>query len=101
MLRISFTAGFIAGLTTAAVICGPALAQSNPNLPPCYNDKVSNSGSQTIRMVSGQVFQAYPGSAGRLAGWLPLDKVEVCYLGGSAVQITDLNNNKQIKALRK
>jgi hypothetical protein len=96
MLRISM----IAGLITAAAICSPALAQSNPNLPPCYKDHVTNTNGLMIRMGSGQVFQAYPGSGGRLSTWLPLDKVDICFLGGAAYQITDLNNGKQIKALR-
>ena len=96
MLRISPTAGLI----IAATIFGPALAQTNANLPACYDDKVLNANGLMVRMGSGQIFQGYPGSAGRLASWLPLDKVKICPLGGSAYQITDLSNNKQIKALR-
>ena len=96
MLRISLTAGLI----TAATIFGPALAQTNSSVPACYNDKVLNSNGLIVRMGSGQVFQGYPGSGGRLATWMPLDKVKICPIGGSAYQITDLSNNKQIKALR-
>lgn len=96
MLRVSLTAGLLA----AATLWGPALAQTNPNLPACHEDKLLNSNGLMMRMGSGQVFQAYPGSGGKIAFWLPLDKVKLCPLGGSAYQITDLNNNKQIKALR-
>lgn len=96
MSRIHFIAGLI-----LAVSCGQALAQSDATVPACYNDKISNASGLMIRMGSGQIFQAYPGSSGKLASWLPLDKVKICYIGGSAVQITDLSNNQQIKALRK
>lgn len=96
MLRVTFTAG----LLIAGTIFGPALAQSHSNLPACYNDQLINANGLMVRMGSGQVFQGYPGSAGRLANWLPLDKVKICYLGGSSYEITDLNNNKLIKALR-
>ena len=95
MPRISIFAGLIFALS-----CGQALAQSNATVPACYNDKISNSSGLMIRMQSGQIFQAYPGSAGKMASWLPLDKVQICYIGGSAVQITDLSSKKQIKALR-
>jgi hypothetical protein len=97
MLRMSFTAG----LLIAATICGPAMAQSNANLPPCSNDQVLNTNGLMIRMGSGLIYQAYPGSSGRLSSWLPLDKLKICPLGGSAYKITDLNNNKQVNALRK
>jgi hypothetical protein len=96
MLRIPFTTG----LVIATTVFGPALAQSNSNLPACYSDRVSNAGGLMVRMGSGQLFQGYPGSGGKLASWLPLDKVKICPLGGSAYQITDLNNNKQINALK-
>jgi hypothetical protein len=95
MLRISFTAGLL-----LATICGPALAQSSANGSACYNDQVSNSGALIIRMGSGQIFKAYPGSAGKLATWLPLDKVKICPLGGASYEITNLSNNRQVKALR-
>ena len=46
-----------------------------------------------VNPASGQVFQAYPGNGPALSGWLPLDKVSVCKIGGTGVQITNLSKN--------
>jgi hypothetical protein len=103
MSRISIIVGFVLVLG-----CGQAYAQNNTNSgensatsPVCYNDKIINTNGQSIRMNSGQVFQAFPGSNPTLSGWLPLDKVKICRLGGSGYEITDLAKNNQVKALRR
>jgi hypothetical protein len=91
----------IVGLVSA-LACGHAFAQANANSPVCYNDKMLNTNGLFIRTGSGLVFQAYPGSGAKLSSWLPLDKISVCRIGGSAVEITNLSRkNQQVKALRK
>jgi hypothetical protein len=90
----------LAGLVLAFG-CGEALAQSNPPSPVCYNGKIVNTNGSKIRMDSGQVFQAYPGSNSKLSFWTPLDKVSICHIGGAAVEITNESKAGQsVKALR-
>jgi hypothetical protein len=103
MLRNSLIIGFV-----LVIGCGHAFAQNNTSAgensatsPVCHNDQVLNTNGQSIRMASGQIFQAYPGSNSTLSFWTPLDKVKVCRLGGSAYEITNLNRKNEVKALRK
>lgn len=73
-----------------------AFAQST-----CRDDKILNTNGRMIRLSSGWVLQGYPGSNATMSSWLPLDKVVVCPLGGSAYSITDSSQrNSTIKALR-
>jgi hypothetical protein len=76
------------------------MGQSTGMSSPCRPDKVLNTNGAYIKLASGQVFQAYPGSGPALSAWLPLDKVTVCKIGGTGVQITDLDKNgMSVKAL--
>lgn len=95
MTRILFAVWFLLGISAAQ-------AQSQTSAPQhCWNDKLSNTNGIRIRLQSGLTYQAYPGSQSVLSRWLPLDRLEVCRLGGSAVQMTDLNNQRgSVKALR-
>jgi hypothetical protein len=89
----------LAGLVLAFG-CGEALAQSNPSSPVCYSGKVVNTNGSSIRMESGQVFRAYPGSNAKLSFWTPLDKVSICHTGGAGVEITNKSKgNQTVKAL--
>ena len=89
------------GLFLLAVFLISVASQQAFALPPCYNDKVSNTNGLLITLKSGQTFRGYPGTGRLTSVWLPLDKVTVCYLGGSAVEITNKSkNNQTVKALR-
>jgi len=90
----------IAGLGFA-LACGHAFAQTNANSPVCYTDKVRTTNGSIITTGSGQIFKPYTGSSAKLSFWLPLDKISICRIGGSAVEITNLSRkNLQVKALR-
>jgi hypothetical protein len=86
------------------LLLGIAAAQAQSQTAasqPCWQDKISNTNGIQIKLQSGLSYQAYPGSQSKLSSWLPLDKVQVCRLGGSAVQVTDLSKGGQsVKALR-
>ncbi len=81
---------------------GLANAQAQPSgSPPCRGDKILNAAGLLITLRSGQAYNAYPGSQALMSMWEPLDKVTVCGIGGSAVQITDLSHkNETVKAFR-
>lgn len=90
----------IVGLV-AALACGHAFAQNNASSPVCYNDKVRTTNGSVITTASGQIFKPYTGSSARLSFWQPLDKISICRIGGSAVEITNLSRKiQQVKALR-
>jgi hypothetical protein len=92
-VEITCRAGALLG---CVIIAGPALADG-----PCNADRISNTNGAAIRLQSGQLYQAFPGSSPKLANWLPLDKVTVCQLSGAAVQITNIDERNQvIKAMR-
>jgi hypothetical protein len=70
-------------------------------LPPCADMTINNSAGSVISMRNGQTFSVFPGTSGRTQSWLPGDKVNVCPLGGSSYQITNLRKNQTVKALRR
>jgi hypothetical protein len=87
-----------------AVAVAPLTAEAQTSNMPCNPDKILNtdSGGSWIRMGSGQVFNVFPGDNRIVLTWLPLDKVEVCAIGGNGVKITNLSEKNQvIKALRR
>jgi hypothetical protein len=91
------------GLFSLAVAAAPVAARAQTSNLPCNPDKILNTdtGGAWIRMASGQYFKVYPGGNRLVVSWLPLDKVTVCALGGSAVSITNLSEkNQMVKALR-
>ncbi len=97
MSRIFVIAGLI-----LAIGSSHAFAQSNDSSQACYNDNIINTNGRSIRTGSGLTFQSYPGSSATLSFWAPLDKITVCRLSGSAVEITNLSKkDQQVKALRK
>jgi hypothetical protein len=71
----------------------------------CHPDMirtVSSSGA-IIAMSSGQVFKVYPGQGPKAVFWQPLDKLNVCPLGGAAYTLTNLSTKQkanQVNALR-
>jgi hypothetical protein len=78
---------------------GPALAAS------CHPDMIRNvsSSGAVIAMSSGQVFKVYPGQGPKVLFWQPLDKLNVCPLGGAAYTITNFSTKQksnQVNALR-
>jgi hypothetical protein len=90
-------------LFALAVAAAPFAAGAQTANLPCNPDKILNTdtGGAWIRMGSGQYFKVYPGDNRLVLNWLPLDKVEVCAIGGNAVKITNLSEkNQEIKALR-
>ncbi len=89
-------------IIAAWLLLGAACAQAQPAVTaPCQDDKISNAAGLVIQLASGQDFQAYPGAQGVISGWLPLDRVSVCGIGGIAVKITNLSKKYQsVKALR-
>jgi hypothetical protein len=102
MTRICFAICLALGIASAqAQTMGQtAMSQSTGMSSPCRADKVLNTNGVYIKLASGQVFQAYPGNGPALSGWLPLDKVSVCKIGGTGVQITNLSKNgASVKAL--
>ena len=87
-------------LLLAALLLSVASEQAFA-LPPCYSDKVIDTNGLLITLGSGQTFHNYPGTGRLTSVWLPLDKVTVCYLGGGAVEITNISrSNQTVKALR-
>jgi hypothetical protein len=73
-----------------------AFAQSK-----CRDDKLINTNGVQMRLASGWVMQAYPGTTATISVWEPLDNLTVCPLGGAAYSITDKSqDNKTVKALR-
>jgi len=81
--------------------CTPAHSQTSPAVSHCHADKISNTRGLGIRLGSGLIYRAFPGTGGRMSAWLPLDRVTVCRIGGGAVQITNLSKRGQtVKALR-
>jgi hypothetical protein len=86
-----------------AVAVAPFAAGAQTANMPCNSDKILNtdSGGAWVRLASGQYYNVYPGDNRLVLNWLPLDKVEVCAIGGNAVKITNLSEKNQvIKALR-
>jgi hypothetical protein len=100
MTRICFAICLALGIASAqaqtmgqTTMGQTTMSQSTGMSSPCRADKVLNTNGVYIKLASGQVFQAYPGNGPALSGWLPLDKVSVCKIGGTGVQITNLSKN--------
>ena len=75
----------------------PAAAQSSA----CMDAVISNSNNSVIALRNGQKYQVFPGTGGRIAAWLPGDKVTLCRTGGSAYVITNTSRgNGTAKVLR-
>jgi len=94
MSRILLAAWLVLGLSNAQ-------AQPKSAFVPCRTDKILNASGPFISLRSGQAYNAYPGSQSTMSTWEPLDRVTVCGIGGTAVQITNLSQrNEKVKALR-
>ncbi len=93
MSRMLIAAWLLLGITAAQ-------AQSGEDTP-CRPDKIINASGLLIALNSGLDYQAYPGAEGTISGWLPLDKVTVCGIGGISVKITNsTEKNESVKAVR-
>jgi hypothetical protein len=81
----------------AACTLGKTAAQM-----PCHADMVQDTSSgPLLSLSSGQTYQIYPTDIRSTLFWLPLDKLTVCPIGGSGVQITNLTaKTKPIRALQ-
>lgn len=67
----------------------------------CYADAVQTSPGFFLPMASGRLFQVYPTDNQISMAWRPLDKVIVCPIGGSAVEITNTTEKgAKVKAIR-
>jgi len=83
------------GFETACSLGQPAAAV------PCHNDRVQTSPGVILPLASGQTYQVYPTDNKISMMWLPADRLIVCPIGGSAVEITDRSaKNEQIRALQ-
>jgi hypothetical protein len=68
---------------------------------PCHADMVQTSSGPMLALSSGQTYQIFPTDIRSTAFWLPLDKLTVCPIGGSGVEITNLTaKTKPIRALQ-
>ncbi len=56
----------------------------------CHAAQLSTVNGAYLYTTMGQRYQIYPGQVWRTAGWQPLDRLEICRLGGNAYSITDL-----------
>jgi hypothetical protein len=83
------------------IVCAEGITHGAHALPPCVDMTINNSGGSIVSMRNGQTFSVFPGSGGRIQSWLPGDQVNVCPLGGSSYQITNLRKNQTVKALRR
>jgi hypothetical protein len=70
-------------------------------LTPCYRDTVQTSPGVILPLSSGLVYQVYPTDNHVSMTWLPLDKLIVCPIGGSAVEMTNISEKgEKVRALR-
>ncbi len=68
---------------------------------PCHNDTVQESPGVVLSLSSGQTYQVFPTDNRISMAWLPLDKLIVCQIGGSGVQITNISKRgEKVRALR-
>jgi hypothetical protein len=68
---------------------------------PCHSDRVQTSPGVILPLSSGQLYQVYPTDNHISMMWLPQDKLSVCPIGGSAVEMTNLSEKDEtIRAVR-
>jgi hypothetical protein len=68
---------------------------------PCHSDTVQTSPGVVLFLSSGQTYQVFPSDNRISMTWMPMDKLIVCPLGGSGVEITDATaKGEKVKALR-
>jgi hypothetical protein len=60
----------------------------------CRDDAVQEATSPYLIAKSGWTFKLFPGNDLRISGtWLPMDRLTICRLGGSAYEITNLDRH--------
>jgi hypothetical protein len=93
----------LAGFGVLLLLCGQSactLGQTAARTP-CHADMVQTSSGPLLALSSGQTYQIFPTDIRSTAFWLPLDKLTVCPIGGSGVEITNLTaKTKPIRALQ-
>jgi hypothetical protein len=68
---------------------------------PCHGDTVQTSPGVILPLSSGQTYQVYPTDNRISMTWLPMDKLIVCPIGGSAVEITNkTSKDEKVRAVR-
>ena len=93
----------LAGAALGLLLCletGCSLGKSAADTS-CHSDMVQTSPGVILPLSSGQLYQVYPTDNTVSMLWLPLDKLTVCPVGGSAVEITNHTaKDEKIKAVR-
>jgi hypothetical protein len=76
-----------------------ALSAAPAHAAVCHEDAIRNltTSGTILYLVSGQIFQVYPGQETKAIFWEPLDSLTLCRLGGEAFVIT--NNNPAQKKI--
>jgi hypothetical protein len=83
------------GLTSA---CSVGRTAANTQ---CYADTVQTSPGLVMDLGSGQTYHVYPTDNHISMNWLPLDRLTVCPIGGSAVELTNISQkNQKVRAVR-
>jgi hypothetical protein len=90
-------------LLLAAALLLPFAAQAQPKPTHCFNTSIRDvdaAGTQ-LSIDAGWVLDVYPGEDPAVKFWDPQDKLQVCALGGAAYQVTNLQRNNHVDALRR
>ncbi len=83
------------GFETSCSLGQPASAVA------CHKDRVQTSPGGILPLASGQTYQVYPTDNRISMLWSPADRLIVCPIGGSAVEITDRDaKNEKIRAVQ-
>ena len=68
---------------------------------PCHGDRVQTSPGVIFALSSGQTYQVFPTDNRISMTWLPLDKLIVCPIGGSGVEITNTTEKgEKVRAIQ-
>jgi hypothetical protein len=74
-----------------------ALSAAPAQAAVCHDDAIRNltTSGTILYMVSGQIFEVYPGQETKAIFWEPLDSLTLCRLGGDAFIITNNAANQK------
>jgi hypothetical protein len=75
-----------------------ALSAAPAHAAVCHEDAIRDltTSGNILYLVSGQIFEVYPGQEPKAMFWEPLDSLTLCRLGGQAYLITN-NDPRQKK----
>ena len=90
-----------AGLALLLSVLTACASAHRPTVGPCYGDRVQTSPGVILSLSSGLTYQVFPSDNRISMTWLPMDRLIVCPIGGSAVTMTNTTQKgEQVRAVR-